>query len=152
MKIFSVFLLLSFCVCSIRKYCLYFKMANLHSKKLKKYLRFMKKKFGRIDGPMLVIVNLFTGNRMASAAWWYFFSKFTEFFDTFFFLARKKFDNVSTLHVIHHGIMPFFAWQACRFVPGKFEWIWAHAYILSRYIKVMVEHYLLFMFSPPKIS
>jgi hypothetical protein len=55
---------------------------------------------------------------MAAAAWWYFFSKFTEFFDTFFFLARKKFDNVSTLHVIHHGIMPFFAWQACRFVPG----------------------------------
>jgi hypothetical protein len=59
------------------------------------------------------------GNRMAGAAWWYFFSKFTEFFDTFFFLARKKFDNVSTLHVVHHGIMPFFAWQACRFVPGE---------------------------------
>nr|WDS84449.1 elongation of very long chain fatty acids protein 8 [Apocyclops royi] len=61
------------------------------------------------------------GLRMANAAWWYFFSKFTEFFDTFFFIARKKFDNVSTLHVVHHGIMPFFAWQACRFVPGGHE-------------------------------
>ncbi len=80
--------------------------------------------------------------RMANAAWWYFFSKFTEFFDTFFFVvsllwfqfkakliadfglflkARKKYDNVSTLHVIHHGIMPLFAWQACRFVPGGHE-------------------------------
>lgn len=35
--------------------------------------------------------------------------------------ARKKTDNVSTLHVIHHGIMPLFAWQACRFVPGGHE-------------------------------
>ncbi len=51
---------------------------------------------------------------MASAAWWYYVSKFTEFFDTFFFILRKKFDNVSALHVIHHGIMPLFAWEACR--------------------------------------
>jgi hypothetical protein len=44
---------------------------------------------------------------MASGSWWYFFSKFTEFFDTFFFVMRKRYDQVSTLHVIHHGIMPF---------------------------------------------
>jgi elongation of very long chain fatty acids protein 7 len=51
---------------------------------------------------------------MAAAAWWYYISKFTEFFDTFFFILRKKTDNVSTLHVMHHGIMPLFAWEACR--------------------------------------
>jgi hypothetical protein len=74
-----------------------------------------------------------SGNRMAAAAWWYFFSKFTEFFDTFFFLARKKFDNVSTLHVIHHGIMPFFAWQACRFVPGILKSVfYFFAYVVCR--------------------
>lgn len=44
---------------------------------------------------------------MASGCWWYYFSKFTEFFDTFFFVMRKRYDQVSTLHVIHHGIMPF---------------------------------------------
>lgn len=44
---------------------------------------------------------------MAQVCWWYFFSKFTEFFDTFFFVMRKRYDQVSTLHVIHHGIMPF---------------------------------------------
>jgi hypothetical protein len=69
---------------------------------------------------------------MAAAAWWYFFSKFTEFFDTFFFLARKKFDNVSTLHVIHHGIMPFFAWQACRFVPGILKSVFFFSFSFSQ--------------------
>ena len=45
--------------------------------------------------------------RMINVSWWYYFSKFTEFFDTFFFVLRKRYDQVSTLHVIHHGIMPF---------------------------------------------
>jgi hypothetical protein len=44
---------------------------------------------------------------MTHFCWWYYFSKFTEFFDTFFFVLRKRYDQVSTLHVIHHGIMPF---------------------------------------------
>lgn len=48
--------------------------------------------------------------RVAAGCWWYFFSKFTEFFDTIFFIMRKRYDQVSTLHVIHHGIMPFSVW------------------------------------------
>lgn len=44
---------------------------------------------------------------MAETCWWYYISKFTEFFDTFFFILRKKYQHVSTLHVIHHGVMPF---------------------------------------------
>jgi elongation of very long chain fatty acids protein 7 len=43
---------------------------------------------------------------MARTTWLYYISKFTEFFDTFFFVMRKRYDQVSTLHVIHHGIMP----------------------------------------------
>lgn len=50
------------------------------------------------------------GIRTAAGCWWYFFSKFTEFFDTIFFVMRKRYDQVSTLHVIHHGIMPFSVW------------------------------------------
>lgn len=45
--------------------------------------------------------------RIASGCYWYYISKFTEFLDTFFFVMRKRYDQVSTLHVIHHGIMPF---------------------------------------------
>lgn len=45
--------------------------------------------------------------QMARIVWWYFISKFVEFLDTIFFIMRKKYDQVSALHVIHHGIMPF---------------------------------------------
>nr|WDS84442.1 elongation of very long chain fatty acids protein 1 [Apocyclops royi] len=48
----------------------------------------------------------------------YYISKFTEFFDTFCFVARKKFSHVSLLHVVHHGIMPLSVWPGMRFMPG----------------------------------
>ena len=41
------------------------------------------------------------GMRMAIVCWIYFMSKFTEFCDTFFFIARKKFAHVSMLQVGH---------------------------------------------------
>uniref|UniRef100_A0A0A9W4J9 Elongation of very long chain fatty acids protein n=1 Tax=Lygus hesperus TaxID=30085 RepID=A0A0A9W4J9_LYGHE len=42
--------------------------------------------------------------RMARVVWWYYFSKFIEFLDTIFFVMRKKDNQISTLHVIHHAI------------------------------------------------
>lgn len=59
--------------------------------------------------------------RMAAMTHLYFLSKFTEFFDTFFFIARKKYGQVSTLHLIHHGIMPPMAWLLVRWLPGGHE-------------------------------
>lgn len=40
-----------------------------------------------------------SGMRMVTVSYIYFLSKFTEFADTFFFLARKKFEHVSLLQV-----------------------------------------------------
>ena len=56
--------------------------------------------------------------RMARGCWWYYFSKFTEFMDTIFFVLRKKYDHISTLHVIHHGCMPMSVWFGVKFTPG----------------------------------
>jgi len=50
--------------------------------------------------------------------WWYFFSKFVDYLDSFFFVLRKKWSHLSTLHVVHHGIMPFTAWWGVKFVGG----------------------------------
>lgn len=50
--------------------------------------------------------------------WWYYFSKFIDFFDSFFFIARKKLGHLSTLHVVHHGGLPIFVWLGPRFVGG----------------------------------
>jgi len=54
----------------------------------------------------------------ADITWWYFFSKFIDYIDSFFFVLRKKFNHLSTLHVVHHGIMPFTAWGGIRYVGG----------------------------------
>lgn len=40
---------------------------------------------------------------------------------------RKKYDQVSTLHVIHHGIMPMSVWFGVKFTPGEFP----HGFMLS---------------------
>ena len=55
---------------------------------------------------------------MAYLSWWYYISKFLEFSDTIFFVLRKKFTHVSTLHVIHHGVMPMSVWWGVKFTPG----------------------------------
>lgn len=51
-------------------------------------------------------------------SYFYFIMKFIEFFDTLFFLLRKKFTHITRLHLIHHGIMPFSVWWGMKFVPG----------------------------------
>jgi hypothetical protein len=35
-----------------------------------------------------------------------------------FFILCKKNDHISTLHVIHHGVMPMSVWIVVKFTPG----------------------------------
>ena len=58
---------------------------------------------------------------MTRASWLYFLGKFAEFADTFFVLARKKFDHVSALQVIHHSLMPLYGFVMVRWLPGGHE-------------------------------
>merc|ERR1712183_860717 len=36
----------------------------------------------------------------------------------FCFVARKKYNQVSLLHVVHHGILPISVWPGARYFPG----------------------------------
>jgi len=56
--------------------------------------------------------------RMVYATYLCYISKIVDFLDTFFFVLRKKNDQISMLHVIHHGIMPFSTWVGVKFTPG----------------------------------
>lgn len=56
--------------------------------------------------------------RMASVTWVFFVSKFPELLDTVFFVMRKKNNQVTFLHVFHHGVMPVTMYFGVRFVPG----------------------------------
>lgn len=56
--------------------------------------------------------------QIASALWWYYISKGVEFLDTVFFILRKKFNQVSFLHVYHHCTMFILWWIGIKWVPG----------------------------------
>jgi len=56
--------------------------------------------------------------RLMYAGWWFYFSKFIDFLDTIFFLLRKKQEQISGLHVFHHGYMPISIFLFFRFAPG----------------------------------
>ncbi|KAF4526383.1 hypothetical protein B566_EDAN016458 [Ephemera danica] len=56
--------------------------------------------------------------RIAKAVWWYYFSKLLEFCDTFFFILRKKNNQLTFLHVYHHSTMFSLWWIGIKWVPS----------------------------------
>lgn len=76
--------------------------------------------------------------RMASVCWVFYISKFIELLDTIFFIMRKKFNQVSFLHVFHHAVMPVSWWFGVKFVPGGFGTF--HS-MLNSFIHLMMYTY-----------
>uniref|UniRef100_A0A6P4E275 Elongation of very long chain fatty acids protein n=1 Tax=Drosophila rhopaloa TaxID=1041015 RepID=A0A6P4E275_DRORH len=85
--------------------------------------------------------------RMVNICWWYYISKFTEFFDTLFFILRKKNEHVSTLHVIHHGCMPFSVWMGLKFAPGGHSTFFA---LLNSFVHIVMYFYYMIAAMGPK--
>lgn len=42
----------------------------------------------------------------------YYLTKYADWFDTVFFVLRKKQSHVSVLHLYHHSLVPFLGWYA----------------------------------------
>ncbi|XP_058806777.1 elongation of very long chain fatty acids protein 7-like [Phymastichus coffea] len=87
--------------------------------------------------------------RMANGCWWYYVSKFVEFADTIFFVLRKKNDHISTLHVIHHGIMPMSVWFGVKFSPGGHSSFFG---LLNTFVHVVMYSYYLLAALGPRVQ
>ncbi|XP_012288595.1 elongation of very long chain fatty acids protein AAEL008004 [Orussus abietinus] len=87
--------------------------------------------------------------RMARGCWWYYFSKFTEFADTIFFVLRKKSNHISTLHVIHHGCMPMSVWFGVKFTPGGHSTFFG---LLNTFVHIVMYSYYLLAALGPRIQ
>lgn len=55
---------------------------------------------------------------MAGAVWLYYIGKLTELLDTVFFVLRKKQNQISTLHVYHHTVMPLAGFVGVKYFAG----------------------------------
>uniref|UniRef100_H3C9L0 Elongation of very long chain fatty acids protein n=1 Tax=Tetraodon nigroviridis TaxID=99883 RepID=H3C9L0_TETNG len=64
--------------------------------------------------------------QVAGALWWYFISKGIEYLDTVFFILRKKFNQVTFLHVYHHCTMFTLWWIGIKWVAGGQSFFGAH--------------------------
>lgn len=49
--------------------------------------------------------------------WWYWMSKFADLLDTFFYVLRKKNDNITFLHLYHHISVPVFGYMLIKINP-----------------------------------
>lgn len=56
--------------------------------------------------------------RLARVIYIYYLSKFVEFFDTFFFILRKKNNQITFLHVYHHATMCLLWWSVSKWIAG----------------------------------
>lgn len=91
-----------------------------------------------------------TGMRMARATHYYYLNKYIELLDTVFFVARKKYNQVTFLHVYHHGIMPIYAYIQARWLPGGHE---TFAAPINNFVHVvMYSYYFLSAAGGPKIQ
>ncbi|RUS88772.1 hypothetical protein EGW08_003489 [Elysia chlorotica] len=84
--------------------------------------------------------------RMASVCWVYYISKFVEVLDTVFFILRKKNNQITFLHVFHHGTMMLNWWLCVRFVPGGCSFF--HAMLNSFVHVIMYSYYGLSALGP----
>ncbi|CAG2110367.1 unnamed protein product [Medioppia subpectinata] len=55
--------------------------------------------------------------RRLTFVYWYFISKIIDLMDTVFFVLRKKWSQVSPLHLYHHSSVPLCVWLAVKFAP-----------------------------------
>ena len=56
--------------------------------------------------------------KMVFLGYCFYISKFIDFFDTIFFVLRKKNNQITFLHLFHHCIMPLSIWPCFRFISG----------------------------------
>ncbi|EFA00084.1 Elongation of very long chain fatty acids protein 1-like Protein [Tribolium castaneum] len=59
-----------------------------------------------------------TENILVFPHYMYFLLKAVDLIDTVFFVLRKRFDQITFLHVYHHVIMLVGSWVTCNYFPG----------------------------------
>jgi len=84
--------------------------------------------------------------RMLDVCFYFWLSKHIEFLDTYFFIARKKYQHISFLHVFHHTLMAFTWWWGVKFSAGGLGTF--HALINSFVHMVMYSYYAVAALGP----
>ncbi|CAH0561030.1 unnamed protein product [Brassicogethes aeneus] len=84
--------------------------------------------------------------RMVNVLWYFLVSKFIELLDTVFFVARKKYNQITTLHIIHHTSVPMSVWLGIKYTPMGHGTFFP---LINSFIHIiMYGYYMLSAFGP----
>ncbi|XP_012285309.1 elongation of very long chain fatty acids protein 1 [Orussus abietinus] len=86
---------------------------------------------------------------MAKWVWWVMVLKIGELGDTIVFVLRKKYRQLSFLHIYHHFTTAIVAWISCKYVPGG---MWTFVMIPNSLVHVVMYTYYLLAGLGPRIQ
>merc|ERR1711928_179120 len=77
------------------------------------------------------------GMLAADMTWWYFFSKFIDYLDSFFFVLRKKWSHLSTVHVVM-----YFYYLMSAMGPSVQKYLWWKRYLTTMQLGQFVTFFV----------
>ncbi|KAL0892510.1 hypothetical protein ABMA27_015612 [Loxostege sticticalis] len=87
--------------------------------------------------------------RVARFVYLYFLLKVIDLLDTVFFVLRKKFNQVSFLHVYHHTGMVMLIWGASTYFPGGHGTLVG---VINSFVHVIMYSYYLLTVAVPSVK
>ncbi|XP_064071147.1 very long chain fatty acid elongase 7-like [Vanessa tameamea] len=84
---------------------------------------------------------------IASITYYYFLLKILDLMDTVFFVLRKKYNQISFLHIYHHTGMVILIWGATTYLPGGHGTLVG---IINSFVHTVMYSYYLISVAMPK--
>ncbi|XP_037028075.1 elongation of very long chain fatty acids protein 7-like isoform X1 [Bradysia coprophila] len=85
-------------------------------------------------------------NKLIFITYLYYSSKYVDLLDTIFFVLRKKFNQITFLHVYHHAGMIFATYVFCKYLAGSHGTLLG---VVNSFVHVfMYSYYFLTSFKP----
>ncbi|XP_052752181.1 elongation of very long chain fatty acids protein 7-like [Galleria mellonella] len=86
---------------------------------------------------------------IARCVYFYYLLKIIDLFDTVFFVMRKKFNQISFLHVYHHTGMVMLIWGAVTYFPGGHG---TFVGVINSFVHVIMYGYYLLTVANPSLK
>ncbi|KAL4711172.1 hypothetical protein ACJJTC_015281 [Scirpophaga incertulas] len=87
--------------------------------------------------------------KVAKVVYYYFILKLVDLLDTVFFVLRKKFNQVSFLHVYHHTGMVLLVWGAVTYFPGGHGTLIG---VINSFVHIIMYTYYLLTVAVPSVK
>ncbi|XP_050342677.1 elongation of very long chain fatty acids protein 7-like [Nymphalis io] len=86
---------------------------------------------------------------IATLSYYYYLTKYLDLMDTIFFVLRKKYNQISFLHIYHHTGMVMLIWGAVTYMPGGHG---TSVGLINSFVHAVMYSYYLITVAAPKVK